>query len=74
MKLSEMTAGQRGRIRDLRGKERFLGRITSVGITVGCPVVVMQNRRKMPVLVHARDSAIALDRADCELIDVEVAL
>lgn len=74
MKLSDMAAGQRGRIRDLQGKERFLGRITSVGITVGCPLTVLQNRKKRPVLVYARDSAIALDRADCDRIDVEVAL
>lgn len=74
MKLSEMTAGQEGQIHGLRGSDRFLGRITSVGITVGCHVVVMQNRKKTPVLVYARDSAIALDRDDCDLIDVEVTL
>lgn len=74
MKLCEMKAGQRGSICGLQGPERFLGRITAVGITVGCPIVVMQNRKKSPILVNARDSAIALDRSDCNLIDVEVAL
>lgn len=69
-----MKTGQRGSIRDLQGPERFLGRITSVGITVGCPIVVMQNRKKSPILVYARDSAIALDRSDCNLIDVEATL
>lgn len=73
MRLSEMAMGQRGTVSALKGKERFLGRITSVGITLGCPIVIMQNRKKMPVLVYARDSSIALDRADCELIEVEVA-
>lgn len=69
-----MKAGQRGRIRALQGPERFLRRITSVGITIGCPIVVMQNRKKTPVLVYARDSTIALDRSDCNLIDVEATL
>ncbi len=34
----------------------------------------MQNRKKRPVLVYARDSAIALDRSDCNFIDVKVEL
>lgn len=72
MRLAEMKSGQRGRVQNLRGQERFLGRITSIGITVGCPLVVLQNSKKRPILISARDSAIALDRADCELIDVEV--
>lgn len=74
MKLSEMKTGEHGNISGLQGTKRFLERIASVGITVGCPIVVMQNRKKSPVLVYARDSAIALDRSDCDLIDVEEAL
>lgn len=74
MKLSEMQAGQRGEICALQGSKRFLERITSIGITTSCPVVVMQNRKKRPVLVYARDSAIALDRSDCNFIDVKVEL
>lgn len=73
MKLSDMKTGQRGSVRDLKGSERFLNRITSIGITIGCPISIMQNLKKRPVLVYARDSAIALDRTDCDLIDVEVA-
>ena len=74
MKLSEMKTGEHGNISDLQGTQRFLERIASVGITIGCPIVVMQNRKKTPVLVYARDSTIALDRSDCDLIDVETAL
>lgn len=69
-----MKTGEHGNISDLQGTKRFLERIASVGITIGCPIVVMQNRKKSPVLVYARDSAIALDRSDCDLIDVEAAL
>lgn len=69
-----MKSGEHGNISDLQGTQRFLDSIASVGITIGCPIVVMQNRKKTPVLVYARDSAIALDRSDCNLIDVETAL
>lgn len=69
-----MKTGEHGSISDLQGTKRFLERIASIGITVGCPIVIMQNRKKSPVLVYARDSAIALDRSDCDLIDVETAL
>lgn len=36
-------------------------------------MTIMQNFKKRPMLVYARDSAIALDRADCDHIEVEVA-
>lgn len=43
-----------------------------MGITEGCRFTVVQNRKKYPILVHVRDSAIAIDRSDCDCIDVEV--
>lgn len=72
MKLTELRTGDRGRVSAVHGKPRFLSRVSSMGITEGCTFTVMQNRRKYPVLVHVRDSAIALDRKDCEHINVEV--
>lgn len=53
------------------GDSRFLSRITSVGLTEGCPLTVLQNRRKRPLLVYARNSMLALDRSDCENVEVE---
>lgn len=72
MNLSEVKTGQSGRVCGVSGSARFLSRVTSVGITEGCRFTVMQNRLNRPVLLHARDSAIALDRHDCERILVEV--
>ena len=51
---------------------RFVGRVTSIGLTVGCEVQVLQNVRKRPVLVYGRDSVIAVDAEDCARIDVQV--
>ena len=39
-------------------------RVTSIGLTVGCEVQVLQNVRKRPVLVYGRDSVIAVDAED----------
>ncbi|MCR5208929.1 MAG: ferrous iron transport protein A [Lachnospiraceae bacterium] len=70
MKLSEMKAGGHGTISLLGKDERFLNRITSIGLTEGTPFQVVKNDRKMPVLVYARETLLALNRNDCEKIEV----
>lgn len=59
-------------ISGVEGDARFVGRVTSIGLTVGCEVQVLQNVRKRPVLVYGRDSVIAVDAEDCARIDVQV--
>ncbi len=70
MKLSEMQAGKNGIVRSLGNDERFLNRITSIGLTEGAPFQVVKNDRKMPVLVFVRETLLALNRKDCEKIEV----
>lgn len=72
MRLTDMETGGRGCVCAVRGDDRFLSRIFSMGVTEGCRFTVVQNRKKYPVLVHVRDSAIAIDRSDCDRIEVEV--
>ena len=74
MKLSDAPEGARVRIAATAGTARFLGRVTAIGLTPGCVLDVLQNKRKRPVLVRCRDSAIAIDRGDCERIRGEEAL
>lgn len=74
MKLSDARPGLRGRVTVIRGDTRFLSRITSIGLTVGCPVTVLQNEKKQPVLVYNRDTMVALNRAECAKIELEEAL
>ena len=64
-KLSETSSGERGIICDIEGDTSFLSRITSIGLTPGCPVTVLQNERKRPLLLFSRDSMIALNREEC---------
>lgn len=72
--LDEVKTGVRAVITEVRGDGRFVSRVTSVGLTQGCELEVLQNVKSRPVLVFARDSAIALDRGDCGRIFVEVRL
>ena len=72
MKLSEMHASTRGKVKDMGKDDRFLKRITSVGLTEGAEFQVIRNDKRMPVLVYARETLLALNRKDCEKIEVEV--
>ena len=71
MKLSELKTGGMGTVTRVVGDARFVSRVTSIGITEGCPIEVVQNAKKRPILVFERDSLIAIGRKDCDLIDVE---
>lgn len=67
-KLSDAKPGENGLITRIIGDERFLGRVTSMGLTIGCPIEVLQNEKKQPVLIFGRDTIIALNRKECEKI------
>ena len=70
MKLSEMKVNACGKVKDLKGDTRFLNRINSVGLNEGAAFQVVKNDRKMPVLVFVRETLLALNRKDCEKIEV----
>ena len=71
MKLSELKTGGTGTVTRVAGDARFVSRVTSIGITEGCPIEVGQNVKKRTILLFERDSLMAIDRKDCDLIDVE---
>jgi len=70
MKLSEMRADTCGEVKSIKGDERFLSRITSIGLNEGASFQVVKNDRKMPVLIFARETLLALNRRDSENIEV----
>ncbi|MCD7947870.1 MAG: ferrous iron transport protein A [Oscillospiraceae bacterium] len=70
--LNAIQAGQKGRIVSIEGDNRFIGRITSIGLTIGCSVEMICNERKRPVLLFSRDTMIALGSRECEHISLEV--
>lgn len=71
MKLSELKTGGTGTVTRVAGDARFVSRVMSIGITEGCPIEVVQNVKKRPILLFERDTLMAIDRKDCDLIDVE---
>ena len=70
-KLSEIKKDSESIIRSINGDTRFVSRITSIGLTPGCKVTVIKNEKNMPLLVYSRDTMIALNRSECNNIEVE---
>ena len=70
--LVQTTEGERGVLSKIAGDKRFLSRITSVGLTVGTEVEVIQNQGRYPILLHARDSVLAINRQEAANISMEV--
>ncbi|MBQ7658469.1 MAG: ferrous iron transport protein A [Butyrivibrio sp.] len=57
-------------VKSLNGDDRFISRITSIGLTPGCSVRVLRNDKNRPMLVFSRDTMIALNRKECMGIEV----
>ena len=70
--LGSVKSGERGRVAAVSGDDRFLGRITSIGLTVGCDVEIVQNHENRPVLLYARDTMIAVNRKESGMVIVDV--
>ena len=70
-KLTEMKQGEEGIISSISGDNRYIGRVTSIGITPGCRIRIVKNDKNRPIIVYSRDTMIALNRAECDQIKVE---
>ena len=71
-KLTNLKNGQKARIAAVDGDRRYLSRITSIGLNIGCEIEMLQNVKRRPLLVYGRDTMIALNREESERICVEV--
>ncbi len=72
IKLNTAKDGETGWVASIKGNTRFLNRITSIGLTIGSEIEIIQNQEKCPVLIFNRDTVIAINRSECEKIMVEV--
>ena len=72
-KLSELAKDQSGVIASINGDARFVSRITSIGLTPGCSISIIKNEKRRPILVYSRDTMIALNRKECDGIEVKEA-
>ena len=48
MSLSEIKADKEAIVSEIKGDQRFISRITSIGITPGCKLLVMRNDKNRP--------------------------
>ena len=69
--LTDLAKDAKGVVASVSGDSRFMSRITSIGITPGCEVVMVKNEKHRPLLVYARDTMIALNRNECRNILIE---
>lgn len=70
-KITELSKGQKAKIVAIAGDKRYLSRVTSIGLSIGCEVEMLQNVKPSPILVYGRDTMIALNRTESEQIVVE---
>ena len=73
-RLSELAKDASGVIASINGDTRFVSRITSIGLTPGCRVSIIKNEKHRPLLVYSRDTMIALNRKECDWIEVSEAV
>ena len=74
MKLVELEKEHSAIVTRVNGDNRFVSRITSIGLTPGCRVTLIKNEKRRPLLVYSRDTMIALNRNECVDIEVEEAV
>jgi ferrous iron transport protein A len=69
--LEDVATGKRGVVCQLGGGTDFAARLAAMGLAVGTPVEVLQNRGHGPILVLVRGTRIALGRGEALKIMVE---
>lgn len=71
-KLTDLKDETKGKVAEIIGDIHFQSRITSIGVTVGSEIEVIQNYKKQPVLIYCRDTMIAVNKKEAGNIIVEV--
>ena len=71
MLLSEAKGNSIIHISRIDGDRRVQSRLTSVGLAVGSEAEVIQNSKKMPVLLYVRDTMLAVSQREAAFVKVE---
>lgn len=66
MKLSEAQENGDYVIAGVQGDQHFEERISAMGLRKGVSLKVIKNRKKLPLLIYARDTLIAVGRGESE--------
>ncbi len=71
VRLSSVPPSETVRIQKLEGGHTFVSRLASLGFTPGTPLRVIRNFGHGPLIVHVRDTRVALGRGEADKIWVE---
>ncbi len=69
--LKNSLTGERVRIAAIGGDHRFMSRVTAIGLTIGCEVEIIENQKRLPILIYERDTMVAVNRKDSGRVIVE---
>ncbi len=72
MKLLETTENQIYTLVDIGNDAHFSRRAKSMGLAAGTKIRVIRKQDKMPILLFAKDTLIAVNRKDAEGIEVNI--
>lgn len=67
-RLHEARGGTSYLIDTIEGGERFVSRVTAMGLTEKTRITVIQNGGKAPVLLFTRDTAVAIRKREAKNI------
>lgn len=72
MKLINVKKGTNCILKRNEADRHFTERAVAIGLAEGTEIEVVSNQSKMPLLVYARDTLIAINRKKAEEIEVEL--
>lgn len=58
-------------IANITGDNRFISRISSIGLTVGAEVQVLRNSFAMPMLIYSHDTVIVVSKKEAVHIFIQ---
>lgn len=70
--MDQLKPGDTGRIKEMKGRQGFLSRISGIGFTLNEPVEMLQNNKRGPVIVAIRSSEVALGRNEASAVFIEL--
>lgn len=71
LSLSEITKGQQVTLTHIQVGQELTSRLTSLGLTPGVRVQVLQNHGHGPLIINVRGTKVALGRGEAEKLQVE---
>jgi Fe2+ transport system protein FeoA len=70
--MAKAKKGQHCVIRELKGEPSLMSRLLAQGLTPGTKIEIKQSGGGLPVLIHARETTLAMNASEANHISVEV--